>query len=333
MKKAGSARLFLFVKAIITVSLIAAICTKIDISMLSRHLDGGGALYFLLGLSLLALNDVIVATRWWLLLRRLNVETVSLGYAIAATYSSVFVGQVLPGTVGSDAVRGWFCYDRGTSLRVTVISLLTDRLLALVGVVVVAGVAWFWQFETLAGRPGQQIAVLGTLVVAVALAALWLLPAFIGKLTIRWGRLRTAYEMPATFRFTALSRAGAFGLALSCVIIALTVNAVILFGRGFGVDVIPSVAFLVVPVALIFSSLPISIGGWGVREASLAYGLTLFGKAPEDAVMVGLALGIGLLLSSLPGAIATLALALGRNVSSLRRTGSDFAEETRSKAV
>ena len=134
MKKAGSARLFLFVKAIITVSLIAAICTKVDISMLSRHLDGGGALYFLLGLSLLALNDVIVATRWWLLLRRLNVETMSLGYAIAATYSSVFVGQVLPGTVGSDAVRGWFCYGRGTSLRVTVISLLTDRLLALVGV-------------------------------------------------------------------------------------------------------------------------------------------------------------------------------------------------------
>jgi hypothetical protein len=216
MKNVGSTRLFLIVKVLITLSLIAVICTKIDFSALSRHLDSRGAIYLLLGTSLLALNDVIVSARWWLFLSRLNVKTMSLRYTIAVTYSSVFVGQILPGTVGTDAVRGWFCYDRGASLQVTVMSLLTDRLVALVGVALVAGMGWFWQFETLSDRLGQQIAVLDTLVaiMAVSLAALWLLPAFVGKLAIRWGRLRCASEMLTIFRFIALSRAGAFGSEL-----------------------------------------------------------------------------------------------------------------------
>jgi hypothetical protein len=54
--------------------------------------------------------------------------------------------------------------------------------------------------------------------------------------------------------------------------------------------------------------LPISIGGWGVREASLSYGLMLFGVASDDAALLGLALGIGLLLASLPGGIVMLLL-------------------------
>ena len=127
------------------------------------------------------------------------------------------------------------------------------------------------------------------------------MPVLASILAKRWQRLHVVNSLAVIFRFTVLSRAGVIGIALSCVVVALTVNAVMLFGLGLGVDIAPSVAFLVVPVAVIFSSLPISIGGWGVREASLSYGLTLFGKAPADAGMVGLALGIGLLLSSLPG--------------------------------
>jgi hypothetical protein len=97
-------------------------------------------------------------------------------------------------------------------------------------------------------------------------------------------------------------------MALSCLVITLTINAVILFAHGFGVTLAPAAAYLVVPVAVLSSSLPISIGGWGVREASLSYGLMLFGVASDDAALLGLALGIGLLLASLPGGIVMLLL-------------------------
>jgi glycosyltransferase 2 family protein len=193
-------------------------------------------------------------------------------------------------------------------MRTIFLSLVSDRLLALLGFIVVAAAAWYWLFGEPDRSRGGPIAVVTIIAALATVGALWLTPALASSLAKRWQRLHALNSLAAMFRFTVLSRAGALGIALSCIVVALTINAVTLFGLGFGVDIAPSVAFLVVPVAVIFSSLPISIGGWGIREASLSYGLTLFGKAPADAAMVGLALGIGLLVSSLPGGIAVLAL-------------------------
>ena len=308
MKKSGSVLLFSLAKAAITVTLIVIIAAKIDFSVLARHLGGAGRLYLVFGTLLLTANIPLVALRWWLLLRRLDVETISLGYASAVTFASVFVGQATPGPIGADAVRGWLCYRRGVALRVALMSLVTDRLLALLGLVAVAATVWFWQFNAVDRNLGRQIAILGAVVVAATAIALWLIPPLSGLLARRWQRWRALQELPAIFRFTALSGAGAAGMALSCLVITLTINAVILFAHGFGVELAPAAAYLVVPVAVLSSSLPISIGGWGVREASLSYGLMLFGMAADDAALLGLALGIGLLLASLPGGIVMLLL-------------------------
>ncbi|MGO9397924.1 MAG: lysylphosphatidylglycerol synthase transmembrane domain-containing protein [Xanthobacteraceae bacterium] len=320
MTKSGSALLFFLVKAAITISLIVVIFMKIDFSVLARHLDGGGAVYLFFGTLLLAINVLVVAARWWLLLRRLGVEALSLGYAMAGTYASVFVGQATPGAIGADAVRGWLCYGRGVALRTIIMSLVTDRLLALLGLVGVSLAVWYWQFDAAGRSMGVQIAILAAALAAGAAFALWLMPALTDRLAKRWVRLRKVHELVAIFRFTALSRAGAAGLLLSGIVVALTVNAVILFAHGFGVALAPSVAYLVVPIAILFSSLPISIGGWGVREASLSYGLVLFGLRPDDAALLGLALGIGLLLASLPGGIVMLMLG-GQARPALHRAG------------
>jgi len=320
MTKSGSALLFFLVKAAITISLIVVIFMKIDFSVLARHLDGGGAVYLFFGTLLLAINVLVVAARWWLLLRRLGVEALSLGYAMAGTYASVFVGQATPGAIGADAVRGWLCYGRGVALRTIIMSLVTDRLLALLGLVGVSLAVWYWQFDAAGRSVGVQIAILAAALAAGAAFALWLMPALTDRLAERWVRLRKVHELVAIFRFTALSRAGAAGLLLSGIVVALTVNAVILFAHGFGVALASSVAYLVVPIAILFSSLPISIGGWGVREASLSYGLVLFGLRPDDAALLGLALGIGLLLASLPGGIVMLMLG-GQARPALHRAG------------
>lgn len=321
MKKKRSVLLFSVVKAVITVSLLVVICTKIDFSAPARHLDAGGIVYFVVGTLLLAFSVFFVAARWWLLLRRLDVAAISPRYAAAATYISIFVGQVLPGTVGADAVRGWLCYNRGVELRPTVMSLVTDRVLATLGVVVVAGLAWWWHFETFVSGLGRQIALLGALVVAAVAAALWLLPALTNGLARHWGRLRPVHELVTIFRFTALSPAGVAGLALSCVTMVMTVNAAILYARGFGIVLLPVAAYVAVPVAILSSALPISIAGWGVREASLSYCLILFGMAPQDAALIGLSLGIGIVLASLPGGIVMLFFGVkGRPV--LRRANS-----------
>jgi hypothetical protein len=109
-------------------------------------------------------------------------------------------------------------------------------------------------------------------------------------------------------RSAVLSPPGAIGVGLSCAVHALTIGSVICSAYGFGIPLNPIVAGLIVPVAILVSSLPISIGGWGVREASLSFGLTMFGIAPEDGTLLGLTLGLSQLAASLPGGIAILLL-------------------------
>jgi glycosyltransferase 2 family protein len=306
MMKSRSVLLFALVKAAVTAALLVLIFSKIDFAALARHLDGKGTLYLLLGTLLLAANILIVGFRWWLLLRRLGIKGMSLVYSLIVTYGGNFVGQATPGPLGADALRGWLCYRRGASWRPIVMSLITDRILGMLALLAVAASVWWWRFDAGTAGVGRVLAILAVIAIASGIAGLWLLPALTGRLAERFRSLRLLHDLLGAFRFTALSSAGIFGLVLSGVVVVVTVSAALVFARGFSVPLPLAAAYLVVPVAILFSMLPISIGGWGVREASVSYGLVLFGVTPADAASVGLTLGVGLLLASLPGSIVVL---------------------------
>ena len=58
---------------------------------------------------------------------------------------------------------------------------------------------------------------------------------------------------------------------------------------------------IVVPPAIFITLLPISIGGWGVREGTLVYGLGLLGIAFEDAFLASLLFGFGTAILGMGG--------------------------------
>lgn len=300
---------FFTLKAAISISLLVIVCEKVDFSVFNRHVNGAQATSLLFGLVLLLINIVLVTVRWWLLLQRLGIATMPFSYTLICNYASVFIGQVTPGTIGTDAVRGWLCYHRGAPLRLVVTSLLTDRLLAVLGILVMVGIVGLWQFQAIGHTVETQIVSVVCLLLILAAVGLWLLPVALERGARKWPWLRRLKELHASFCIAAWSGAGAAGLALSCLILVLTINAVILFAQALGVSVTPTVVYLVVPLVILASAVPISIAGWGLREASLAYGLALLGAVPQDdAALLGLMLGVGLLLVSLPGGIALLLL-------------------------
>jgi Lysylphosphatidylglycerol synthase TM region len=52
--------------------------------------------------------------------------------------------------------------------------------------------------------------------------------------------------------------------------------------------------------------IPISIGGWGLREVAVISVLATYGVAPERALLFSVCFGLALALGSLPGALAWL---------------------------
>ena len=55
------------------------------------------------------------------------------------------------------------------------------------------------------------------------------------------------------------------------------------------------------PPVLLLTSLPISFGGWGPREAGLIWLFGLFGIAAAPALAVSVALGVLVMIAGLPG--------------------------------
>jgi hypothetical protein len=53
-------------------------------------------------------------------------------------------------------------------------------------------------------------------------------------------------------------------------------------------------------------ALPISIGGWGLRELAVVSLLGAHGVAPERALLFSVCFGLALAIGSLPGALAWL---------------------------
>ncbi|MEZ5870141.1 MAG: lysylphosphatidylglycerol synthase domain-containing protein [Defluviimonas denitrificans] len=163
-----------------------------------------------------------------------------------------------------------------------------------------------------AGEPGEQgmVVPVAMAVLALAAAALFAFPPVARLVWTRWPGL------PA--RGLALRVAEAFGAGETAVLLLFTlvysaaIQSVLIWlsirlAEPVGVHVPVAAWFFAWPLAKIIATLPLSLGGLGVREGSLAALLVPFGAAAPDVVASGLAWQ-GILY--LAGAIGALILVL-----------------------
>ena len=72
---------------------------------------------------------------------------------------------------------------------------------------------------------------------------------------------------------------------------------------GFGAKLNFVEFSLLWPFVLIFSMIPISIAGWGVREGTMVVAFGILGNSPDIALATSIAFGIVMILVSLPGGV------------------------------
>lgn len=84
-------------------------------------------------------------------------------------------------------------------------------------------------------------------------------------------------------------------------------NGIVVFGLiglSLGLDVVPILFILAVPVVFIAALLPFSLAGWGVREAGAIWIFAMVGISKEGALGMSVGFGILLLIAGLPGLFA-----------------------------
>jgi hypothetical protein len=95
-------------------------------------------------------------------------------------------------------------------------------------------------------------------------------------------------------------------LGLGCFIHVLTIVVVWSLGRAQGLVLPVSDAAVLFTIMVGVALIPISVGGWGLRELAVISLLGHHGVAPEKALLFSVCFGLTFAASSLPGALVWL---------------------------
>ena len=215
------------------------------------------------------------ALRWRMILSAMGAR-ISLGVTLVGTFEGMFFNLFLPTGVGGDAVRGYRAYDSGLGVAEVVQSALIDRALGLWGLSLFLLVAT--SFSVFADTD-----LLGTSLIAIALVIA--IGGFVAALVGR--ALRSRFErnwidrvrrLVVTYGDVVLSRN--FVQRILPVLIASNIascaSAWYAF-RSVGLNVSMVDASAIVELASLSALLPISIGGWGLREGVIVFMLEEIG--------------------------------------------------------
>jgi len=224
---------------------------------------------------------------------------------IAATAVGVFFAQVLPSVAG-DGVRTWLLVRLGSSWHNAVTSAVIDRGVC-VGLIIALGFVVLLLspgLNALGGYRDVVLVVYGALILA---GAFGLLPAPKSVLPLsRWRYSRWFATLATDVHRVLFGSKGPVILSIGCLIHAFTIVVVWSVGQAQGLALpLPDVVVLwTVMVGVVL--MPISIGGWGLRELAVISLLATYGVAPERALLFSVCFGLALALGSLPGALAWL---------------------------
>jgi len=148
---------------------------------------------------------------------------------------------------------------------------------------------------------------IGGLLALIFFGAFYIFPhvlPFVATKIPKLGRIEFLQKMATEFvtlRRSPFKLIGVFILSL-CVQAAF-VGMFILFARAVGVEVGPGVWFFAWPIAKILAVLPISLGGIGVREATLAGLIAPLGAPAAGVVVTSLVWQAVLIVTGLLGAL------------------------------
>lgn len=264
------------------------------------------------GLLVVAAMYLVHALRWWLLLGTAGLRGGVLA-AIRLTCVGYFSNNFMPGNAGGDVIKavGIARLNQGRRVR-AVASVLVDRVVGLLGFAVMAAFAAACGHGTIPrlAHPGWGLGALGGMMLA-GLLVFW--PPSAARLGLLGRKLlgRRASERFGDWIGPYLRRPGraVAGLGLALAAHACTVTAFVLFGRDLGIEAPVMVFAFAVPVTLVAAAVPVSPGGWGIREVSL---LALFPTSgvwaaqPSSVVLLSVLWGAANLVVSLIGGLALL---------------------------
>jgi hypothetical protein len=287
----------------------AYVVWKIDVSKTVDVVGGADLGWLALALAIMVVTVVPMAWRWQQLLAAKGMHD-RLRWLLRAYFVAYTAGQVLPTSVGGDAVRILETSRRhpGNLAPITG-SVLLERALGGAATLLLGGVGFLLaigRYDVGAYLWIELGFVVGTVVLAVVFFARWARPWLARLLPlVRALRVerpaRGLYEGIHTYRQDGRLLGSVFCLTLG--IQAVRILAIWLTAKAVGVDLSVRVFYVMGPLFFLIMLVPFTVNGLAVREAFFVSFLGSVGIGADPAFATGFLFFVITLLLSVPGGI------------------------------
>ena len=248
-----------------------------------------------------------MALRWRVILRNFE-SNISFYDIIKVSFIGIAINNVLPGSIGGDFVRSAYIIKKGVSLKDSISSLVADSVLGLFIVLVFACTFLFFY-----GNKHPSLHHMNMIVIFMILALLSIIFFFkthifmslikkvLNKILSSSFYNKTVSMIDDLYQYQ-ISKHIVFKVFL--ITIAAMFLEVLVFwfaSKSLGMDYSFYIFIISVPLIVIISALPISLGGFLVRESSGLFLLNMLGIEMIHASSIVILFIPILLFSSIPG--------------------------------
>lgn len=310
-----SSNFTLYGKMALTVGLLYLLLYHLDFRQIGDLLHHIHPVLLLAAIGLHLLAFLCGSLRWWLLLQYIKPDCFYRDI-LPSYYLGLFCNNFLPTGFGGDVARAAYLATKNYPLDKLLSSTIMDRALGLL-VLLLTGL-FTMLVQNIFPVDHNTLLLLAGATLAFFITA-WLL--FSPNL-LNW--LRTQQQTSSCLRFyqTLINLIELFHvyrqarllllgtMLLSLLLQALVIGVYALLGNNLGLQLPLSVYFIIIPLVMLATNIPISLGGLGLREGALVSLLLGIGITYQQSVLLSLLYLFVLWITTLPGGLVLLQIRL-----------------------
>lgn len=311
MKK-NSKSLLRLLKIFLAVLIVALLIYLVDVDELLELILQADWVFFSLALLLVFFIRILMAIRWQAILCAENID-ISFSGSLYINLISQSAGFISPGGLGADVVRGGSLYVQNKGLGEVAKLLIIDRMVGVLGMALVASFGLIYTLYYLEYPNTFELQL------TLALSLVLMLAVFVAPWILNY--LRSVLDAKKSFHkavrrvvqlakelthFRYERRLLIYLLGLSVFMQVCRGGVFLLLFLSISVVLEPIVVFALTPVVFIMMLIPVSIGGFGVRELTTYILFKNFGVSLEQCVVLGLLFYSLQLIMVVPGIVMLL---------------------------
>jgi uncharacterized membrane protein YbhN (UPF0104 family) len=300
------------VKAAVSLGLLALLFSRVDVSRLWSAARQAAPAW--LAAALLLYFGMVLASAWrWGVLLRAQHVTLPYSVLTQSFLVATFFNNFLPSNIGGDVIRIADTAGAAGSKTLATTVVLIDRGIGLLGLALMAATGASLMHRMAVGPVGPGMLWAGFGLGAMIATPALLMPETVGRLLQplrvfhqEWVDARIEKLTYALTRFKETPTALAACFAGAVVVQGLLVLFYVAIARSMHMPIGFAELAVIVPVSFIVQMIPLSVNGFGVREATFGFYFTRLGLPLESAIAVSFVGAALIMLFSLTGGVAYL---------------------------